>query len=412
MNAPRPQRLVFALLLLAAHAIPVAAAAPGPWVATWMAAPDSSGAPLPPGTIRQVVRTSAGGTRVRIRLSNLFGAAPLAIGGARLAVHERDAAIRPGSSRALTFGGAAAVTIAKGESVVSDAVDMAVAPLQELALSLFLPDGAQVPTLHGAALQTAYLAAGDKADAGVFPAGSRGDSRYFLTDVEVEAAAGTGTIVVVGDSIADGIGSTQDANARWPDVLAQGLRQAGARPAVAVVNAGIAGNRLLRDGAKPFVGPATLARFERDALSKPGVRLVVLAHGLNDIVAADMLAAPEQQASAGQIIDGMRRLIAQAHAAGVRIWGATLAPLGGVEAPFVHSGAGEAKRRAVNAWIRDGGEFDAVLDFDELLRDAARPDRLLARFDSGDHLHPNDAGYRAMGEAASALWQGRERQRR
>ena len=392
------QRIAFVLLLVATPAWP---AVPTHWVSTWTAPPDSAGPALPAQTIRQVVRTSAGGSRVQVRLSNLFGTTPLMIGSARIAVRDSGASIRTGSDRALTFGGAASVAIAPGASVLSDATGMDVAALQELAVSIHLPAGSGPSTLHGAGMQTAYIAAGqDSSRAVTLAAGSTDDSRYFLTDVEVEADAGTQALVVVGDSIADGIGSTQDRHTRWPDALAESLKHV----PVAVINAGIAGNRLLNDGARPFVGPSTLARFERDALAKPGVRWVVLAQGINDIVASDMLADPAQQVSAEQLIDGMRSLIRRAHDKGVRIWGATLLPLGGVKRPFIHSAAGEAKRQTVNAWIRGSGEFDAVLDVDRLMRDPAQPDRLLPRFDSGDHLHPNDAGYRAMAAAAGALW--------
>jgi len=398
MKLVRLLRLVLVLLLTAPAAW---AAVSVHWVSTWAASPDSAGPALPAQTIRQVVRTSVGGTQVRVRLSNLFGTAPLTIQNVHVAVRDGGAAIRPGSGHALTFNGASSVTIPKGASVLSDAAGMDVAPLQELAVSMVLPAGAGVSTIHGAGMQTAYLAPGTDSSAVVFPAGSTDDSRYFLTEVDVAAAPGTQALVVVGDSIADGIGSTQDRNARWPDVLAQ------LQPGLAVVNAGIAGNRILRDGARPFVGPGTLARFGRDALDKPGVRWIVLAQGINDIVASDMLKDPAQQASGEQIIEGMRTLIRRAHERGVKVWGATLLPFGGVKAPFVHSAAGEAKRQAVNAWIRASGEFDAVLDVDRLMRDPARPDRLLVEFDSGDHLHPNDAGYRAMAEAANVLWEKR-----
>lgn len=390
--------LSLALALTGAPA-PARSAAPGDWVATWAAAPDGAGAALPPQTIRQIVRASVGGAGVRIRLSNLHGTAPLRIGAAQVAVRAAGAAVEAGSGGALRFAGAPAVTIAPGGSALSDRLDMAVAPLRELAVSLYLPDGAAVSTIHGAGLQTAYIARGaaDATAATDFPAAATDDSRYFLTDVEVAVAGPASVVVVVGDSIADGIGSREDANERWPDLLATRL----AGSSIAVVNAGIAGNRLLNGPSKPFVGPGALTRFERDALDKPGVHWIVLHEGINDISAGDMLASPAERVSAQQIIDGMRTLIARAHAQGVKLCGATLLPYGGVGKPFVHSDGAEAKRQAVNAWIRESGEFDAVVDFESVLRDPARPTHLLATFDSGDHLHPNEAGYRAMAEAAA-----------
>jgi lysophospholipase L1-like esterase len=388
----------FAILMLFSLACGTASAAPLNWVATWMAAPDGAGPALQPQTIRQMIRTSIGGDSVRIRLSNLYGAGPLRIGAAHLALRADGAAIQPGSDHALTFGGQAAVVVARGESVTSDALKMDVAALQELAVSLYLPAGTGPSTIHGAGMQTAYIARGvdiSAASAAAPAATDTAASRYFLTDVEVAADAGAHAVVIVGDSLADGIGSTSDRNLRWPDLLAARLAPSSA----AVINAGIAGNRLIHDGARPFVGPSMLSRLRRDALDKPGVRWVVLHGGINDISASDMLSAPAQQASAEQIIEGMRALILRAHEKGIKVGGATLLPYAGVRAPFIHSAEGEAKRQTVNAWIRDAGEFDAVIDFDQVMRDPAHPDRLLPAFDSGDHLHPIASGYPAMARA-------------
>ncbi|WBS01274.1 GDSL-type esterase/lipase family protein [Pseudoduganella sp. SL102] len=392
-----------AALSLAAMLATAAAGAEQPtrWVATWGAAPDAAGPALAPQTLRQVVRTSLGGTAVRIALSNEYGTGPLAIGSAHVAVRGNGAGLVPGSGRAVTFDGSPTVTLEKGGSIVSDAVDLRVAPLQELAISLYLPAGSAASTIHGAALQTAYIAPGiDAAAAEAFPAGPTDDSRHFITGVDVAAPGGAGAIVVVGDSIADGIGSTEDGNARWPDILAQ--RLSGAAAPVAVVNAGIAGNRIVRNAARPFAGPATMARLERDALDKPGVKWIVLAQGINDITAGDMLADPAEKIAAQQIIDAMQALVRRAHARNVRVCGATLMPLEGVRRPFVHSLAGEAARQQVNAWICDSAPFDATVDLDRAMRDPSHPGRLQARFDSGDHLHPNDAGYAAIAEAVQA----------
>ena len=366
------------------------------WVDTWEASPDSAGPPLSERTVRQVMRTSIGGSAVRIRLSNLFGTVPLTIGPVHIAEHASGSAIRPGTDHAVTFGGRTTVTIAKGGDVLSDPVDISVAPLQELAVSLYLPAGAGASTLHGVGNQTAFITlTGDATAAQQLPEGEVTSSRLFLTDVEVATDEKAQAIAAIGDSITDGIGSTPDQNTRWPDVLAARLQADPKLASTAVIDAGIAGNRVLHDGVTPFLGPSALARFDRDVLNKPGVHWVLLMEGINDIAATDMLATPQDNVSVQQIIDGMKTLIARAHQKGIKIAGATLTPYKNVEWPY-HSARGEVRRQAINAWIRNAGAFDAVLDFDRVVRDPAHPDCLLASFDSGDHLHPNDAGYKAM----------------
>jgi lysophospholipase L1-like esterase len=366
------------------------------WVVTWAAAPDSVGPPLKAQTVRQIIRTSIGGSSVRIRLSNLFGAAPVTIGPAHVAAHASGSAIKPGTDREVTFGGKTAVTIAKGADALSDPVTFPVAPLEELAVSLYFPVGAESSTIHGAAIQTAFITPGDATAAAIFPQGETDTSRFFLTDVEVASSADARAIAVVGDSITDGVGSTKDHNARWPDALAARLQADPALASIAVANSGISGNRILNDGAEPYVGPGILSRFDRDALNKPGVRWVLLLSGGNDISAARVLATPKDEVSAQQIIDGMKTLIARARQKGVKIWGATLTPKAGSKFYYAE---GETKRQAINAWIRTAGAFDALVDFDQVTRDPDHPGRLLPAFDSGDHVHPNDAGYKAMGAA-------------
>jgi lysophospholipase L1-like esterase len=369
------------------------------WVAAWGAAPDSPGPSIAGSTVRQIVRTSVAGSRVRLRLSNLFGSGAITLGPVRVALQAGAGAIHPSSDRAVTFGGAAVVTVARGQDTLSDPVNLAVPALAHLAVTVHVPEGAGASTIHGVGYQTAYFLRGDATTVAVFAAGDADASRHFLTGVEVEASRGAGTVVVLGDSITDGVGSTLDGDARWPDALATRLQAQRSTAAIAVVNAGIAGNRLLNDGKPPFIGPSGLSRFERDALNAPGVRWIILLQGGNDVSAADMLTTPEDQVSAAQIIGGMKVLVARARARGIRIYGGTMLPREGVRKPFANTDAGREKRRAINAWIRTAGAFDGVIDFERALRDSARTDRLHPAFDSGDHLHPNDAGYAAMAAA-------------
>jgi lysophospholipase L1-like esterase len=249
--------------------------------------------------------------------------------------------------------------------------------------------------------QTVFFATGDATMAPEFPAseGEPDDSRYFLTDVEVAADPAARAIVILGDSVTDGVGSTENRNARWPDALAERLQADPALADIAVVNSGIAGNRIVNDGAAPYRGPSSLSRFDRDVLGKPGVRWVLLLQGSNDVSAGDVLKTPNEKVSAEQIIDGMKTLIARARAKGIKIWGGTLLPKGGAAFPAPPSEEARIKRQAVGKWIRTSGAFDAVVDFEKVVRDPANPDRLLPAYDSGDHLHPNDAGYRAMAAA-------------
>jgi lysophospholipase L1-like esterase len=369
------------------------------WVAAWGAAPDSPGPSIAGSTVRQIVRTSLAGSRVRLRLSNLFGSGPVTLGPVRVALAGSEGAIQPSSDRGVTFGGARIVTMARGQDTLSDPVDLALPALARLAVTIHVPEGAGASTTHGVGHQTAYFLRGDASAAPVFRAGDADASRYFLTGVEVEAGPDAGTVVVLGDSITDGVGSTPDRDVRWPDALATRLQANPSTASIAVVNAGIAGNRLLNDGKPPFIGPSSLSRFDRDVLRTPGLRWIILLQGSNDVSATDMLTTPEDQVSATQIIDGMKALIARAHARGVKIYGGTMLPREGVEKPFVNTDAGREKRRVLNAWIRTAGAFDGVIDFDHALRDPDRPDRLHPAFDSGDHLHPNDAGYAAMAAA-------------
>ena len=394
------KRLAMALLLCSmAMLMPASAETSDHWIGSWSAAPDSTDPPFESQTIRQIVRISVGGSKVRLRLSNLFGTGPITLGPVHIAEHAKGSSTHPGTDHVVTFGGKPTVTIAKGADVLSDAVSFSVAPLEELAVSMYVPGRTGTSTIHGVGNQTAFITLkGDATAATVFPAGEVSSSRFFLTDVEVSPSVAGSAIVVIGDSISDGVGSTQDLNARWPDVLAERLHGDHALASIAVLNGGIAGNRILHDGHDPFIGPSALARFDRDALGKSGVRYVLLLEGINDIAAASSFAGTTDDVSAQQIIDGMKLLIKRAHENGKLIFAATLTPYAGVDWPF-YSVAGEAKRQMINTWIRSGGAFDGVVDFDRVLLDPAHPDHLLPAFDSGDHLHPNDAGHKAMAEA-------------
>jgi lysophospholipase L1-like esterase len=387
------------LLALAACATP-SSQAPRPasprWLATWTASPYDA-PPRPPRdsvdrvprlfdqTLRLVVRTSIGGERVRIRLSNEYGDRPLVIDAAHIAVRDSGASIVAATDRALTFGGRPAVRMLPGAVVLSDPVALAVPALRDLAVSLHLADSSRLSTRHPLALQTSYVGRGNVAGGQRFTPDTTLEIWPYLVGVDVINPAVAGVIVTIGNSITDGARSTRDANTRWPNVLAaRMLRDAQPR---AVVNAGISGGRVLTYGA----GPSALARFERDVLATPGLTHVILLEGINDISRSAV-----DGVSADDIIFGYRQLIARAHERGIAIFGATLTAAGPRPS---FTPALEAKRVAVNAFIRTSHEFDGVIDFDAVTRDPANPLQFLPAYDSGDHLHPGDAGYRAMGEA-------------
>ena len=406
--------LLAALLTMASTTLPSRAApeevqpqARPTWISTWIASPEArwnGDFPLPTNlphqlwnqTVRQVARVSIGGSRVRILLSNAYGTRPLKIGAADIALSGKDASIVPGSNRMLTFGGKTAVVIPPGAPMLSDPVDLDVAALSHLAVSLYLPDPTAPATFHWDARQTAYVGAGNQVAATSLKVDSTLTTRVFLAAIQVEAAPGTRTVVAIGDSVTDGDGATIDADARWPDFLAQRLAPCN----VAVLNAGISGARVLRDK----MGVNALARFRRDVLAQPGIRAVIVLMGINDIAWKDTpLALSDESTTTQELIAGYQQLIARAHARGVRIIGATLTPFEGAleDTPMrgYYSADKERVRQRVNDWIRHSGAFDAVIDFDAILRDPTHPTRLRPAYDSGDHLHPGDAGNRAMAEA-------------
>jgi len=373
------------------------------WIGSWGASDVFPvGSDVNYQTLRQFVRLSAGGKRVRVRFSNATGQYQLVIGAAHFAkpaVGGAPGAIDPATDHALTFGGAGAVTVAPGAEVVSDPVDIDLPPLSTLAISMFVPRWTGPAVIHFDGVATTYIS--DDADstaAAALPSPHTSTSRFFIDEVDVEAAAQPGAVVTLGDSITDGYRSQVDANHRWPDRLAERLAaRSGAAP-VGVVNAGVSGNRILHDRPEDLFGPSALARLDRDVLSTPGLRWVVLMEGINDIGHSTSAGLPEQDVTAEQIIAGMKQIVARVHAHGAKIYGATLTPYEGTVFHGYYQPEGEAKREAVNAWIRHG-DFDAVIDFDAAVRDPDHPTRIRADYDVGDHLHPNDAGYRAMGDA-------------
>lgn len=383
-----------------------AVAAPAHWVGSWAAAqqlPEAQNALAPAAlrdaTLRQVVRLSTGGSRIRLRLSNAFGAQPLVIDSVHVAraLSPATARIDPASDKPVTFNGAASVTIPAGASYLSDPVAMTAAPLSVLAVSLHLPDAPDRQTGHPGSRSTSYLAHGNRSAAADLPDAQKVEHWYQLADIEAEALAGAGAVVALGDSITDGHGATTNGNDRWPDKLAERLQASPATRSLSVLNEGIGGNRLLLDG----LGPNALARFDRDVLALPGVRTVVLLEGVNDLgtLTRDAPAPPEDHAQlVAQIIGAYRQIIERAHAKGVKVIGATILPYMG-SAYYHPDAANEADRQAVNRWIREPGHFDAMVDFDRVTRDPARPNRLRPDFDSGDHLHPSPAGYKAMADA-------------
>jgi lysophospholipase L1-like esterase len=403
---------IAALFLLCWSSVCLAADTTGrtQWIGTWGASPS----PLPSNpaqmlaskllfsnqTIREIVHVSAGGHKVRVRLSNAYGRDAVTIGAAHIALRERDSTVKQASDRALTFGGRPSISIPADAMVLSDAVDLDLPAAADVAVSLYLPKPVTGAGIHYAAQQTSYIAAGDVTASSSLGETATITSWVFLTGLDVEAEPSSATIVAFGDSITDGAKSTIDANRRWPDVLAARLAAEKSKKTFGVLDEGIGGNRILHDPETEVrFGVNALARFSRDVLAQPGVRYVIVLEGINDIGHPGQSAPLDQAVTADDLIAGMKQMIERAHEHGIKIFGATLTPFAGTKIPNYFSPEKELKRKALNEWIRTGKAFDGVIDFEKAVRDPANPDHMLAVYDGGDSLHPGDAGYKAMGEA-------------
>jgi len=405
------------------------------WVGAWGTAPislppapPSNGTPAsnslfpaPPQvgnrTVRQVVRASVAGSQVRVALTNRFGTKPLRIGSAYIATRAAGSAIVEKSGGALMFRGKPSVTIEPSSVVLSDPVALDVKAFGDLAVDLYLPDegweALSPTTYHASALATSYVSPkGNHAGVANMPVEAKFQQWLFLSRVEVSSATAPGTVVTFGDSITDGTGSTPDSNSRWPDFLARRLGERYGAAAPGVINAGIAGNRVLShnagaallkragvagasaqmDDPNALFGPSGLSRFDQDVLLQPGVTHVIVLETINDIGMSTDPASPTVE----DLIGGHRTLIQRAHARGLKIYGATLTPFKGA---FYWSESGEARRQKLNEWIRTSGEYDGVVDFDAAMRDPKEPAKLRENFQPGDWLHANDAGYKAMADA-------------
>lgn len=396
----------------------------GDWVISWgsmpqLTEPDNlppapftgNGVVLAGATLRQTIRVSLGGQRIRLRFSNAFGDAVLPITAAYVALpadgRAGSSAIEPGTSRAVTFDGQASVRVPVGAQVVSDPLDFPVAPGADLAVTLYLAAGQASTniTSHPGSRTTSHLVGGDHAEETKLAGATPVEHWYFLSALEVCAGPGSAAAVMLGDSLTDGRGSTTDGNDRWPDRLMEKLYTLPDLAGVAIVNQAAGGNRVLNDG----LGPSAVSRFERDVLAHSGVAWLVVFEGINDIGTTEVTRQAQEQVAA-DLIAAYGQFVRQAHTHGIRVYGATIAPFGGNDNYDDPAGLREATRQVVNDWIRTSGRYDAVLDFDRAVRDPARPRYVLPAYDLGDGLHLNPAGYQALADAVPAGLFRREEQ--
>lgn len=348
-------------------------------------------------TLRQIVHISTGGSYVRIRISNTFGVAPLYLTSVHLAkaVSPSSSAIEASSDQALTFGGRQEVTVPAGSEYLSDPVAFDAAPLSNLAITMHIYGAPGVPTMHQNSNETSYYVHGDHVSAADMTGAMTVDHWFFLSGVEVGAPSQNDCIVAFGDSITDGWRSTLNGNDRWPDVLAQRLQQNSGTKDVCVLNEGMGGNRVIMEGA----GPSAVARLDRDAIAQPGAKYIILLEAVNDLGNAaiqENVPQSERDTLVANLLLAYQQIIERAHAHGIKVFGATITPYAGAS---YYRPEFEAARQQVNTWIRTPGHFDGVVDFDKATRDPAHPDQFLPAYDSGDHLHPNPAGYKAMADS-------------
>ena len=393
------------ILLLCSLWIDVAAHAASPtggaWTAAWFTSQqltERANEPPAPGlahaTLRQIILPTLGGAELRVTFSNVFGRTPLVLTAAHVALAGANDAIDASTDHALLFHHQPGIVIQPGASMISDPIDLPIAALRKLAITVQIAHAPAELTGHPGSRTTSYFCPGDYAGAAQLNQPSSVEHWYFITALEVRSSSPAAAIVALGDSITDGRGSTTNANNRWPDELARRLQANAATASVAVLNAGIGGNRLLRDG----LGPNALARFDRDVLAPAGARWVIVFEGINDIgTRHDARPKGLPFASADDIIAAYEQIVVRAHAHGMRVLGATITPYEG--ASFYFTPDGEADREAINHWIRTSGAFDAVIDFDAVVRDPKHPTHLAPEFDSGDHLHPSPVGYERMAAA-------------
>jgi lysophospholipase L1-like esterase len=393
--------LAFSPLLCLSSAPAQTSSAPvgAQWVGTWAAAP-FDGDPwhhtptLVESTLREIVHTSIAGKALRIRFTNEFGTEPLRIDAASVAISAGESAVQPGSLHALTFGGLPSITIPAGAQALSDSVDLAVPNFADLAISLFLPlQRISNVSVHSGAQQTNYMQAGNEVSAPRLSAPVKNSSWFFLKGVDVlPVAPQAAAVVAFGDSITDGAATTENANHRWPDYLATRLHNNPATANLSVLNEGIGGNCVLIT----CVGQNTLARFDRDVLAQAGVRYLIILESINDIGGLHNPNRPDYKLTAEDLEQGLGQLVARAHEHGIKVFGATITPYGGAG---YATDKGEQIRQAVNKWILTSGVFDGTVDFDKATRDPNHPLSFDPKYDSGDHLHPKDAGYSAMADS-------------